>query len=218
MQKHRTNNRGIAAVGVLLIMVIAALVAFAGWYVWQSQHKSTKSSETANNQSGNAPTTKATDNTASETTTQPIDETADWKSYTRYGITFKYPQTWTLKAHDSVQSTATDLTSPDFPGTDGNRTGEQIEVSEGIYPQSGLNAENFKSKFIDSNSNDISDFKILTVNGNQAVQYFALKTRTTVFFLPNDKTITFNLDNYPDRAASSTTYNEMINTVTLQHE
>lgn len=203
----KKNQSGFSAVELLILLVVIGLIGGAGWYVWQSKSKNSSSNNTQTTQNEASKQNSEADNT------KTADETANWKSYTRYGVTFKYPTEWGFKANDNTQSTSTDLTSPEF-ADDGSK-GEQITVDEVQFAQSGLTADNFKTKHLDANQNSYSDYKTLTVNGKKAVQFYSGDSRTTVFFLADDKTVTFVLDTFPKRDAASTTYNKVIETVKI---
>lgn len=209
MRKLLKNSAGFGVIGAFLVLVVIGLVGFAGWYVVQAKNKANKPLVTQTSTIAE----QASNNTELEK--QPEDETANWKSYTRYGITFKYPSDWNLKANDSGQSQSTDLTSPDYETTEEVSKGEVVSVGETNYPQSGLTAENFKSRHLDPNPNPYSEYKTLIINGQKVVQFYRGDSQTTVFFLANDKTVTFGLDTFPNRAASSNVYNKMIETVVI---
>lgn len=86
------NQKGFSVIEGFLIFIIVAIIAGVGWYVWDS---SKKTDETLKN-TGNSkviPTKKKTD--SSKVTPDPY---SGWKAYTnsKYGISFKYPTTWTL--------------------------------------------------------------------------------------------------------------------------
>ncbi|HJQ08399.1 MAG TPA: hypothetical protein VJ836_02850 [Candidatus Saccharimonadales bacterium] len=177
-------------------------MGFAGYHAYQKSQDSTSATSTQ------TPSTNSQSN-------QKADETATWKSYSRYGVAFKYPADWSIKADDSSQSTAATLTGPDFSVSDESPKGERITVDQTQFAQTGLTAENFKTKHLDLSPNEHSDYKVLTVNDKKAVQFYSGDSRTTVFFLANDKTVTFVLDTFPDRAAASATYSKVIETITI---
>ncbi len=68
---------------------------------------------------------------------------------------------------------------------------------------------------LDPNPNPYRDYKVLTINGKKAVQFYRGDALSTVFFLANDKTVILLLDTFPDRAASSSVYNKVLETVTI---
>jgi prepilin-type N-terminal cleavage/methylation domain-containing protein len=66
---RRQKQSGFTVVEVLLVLILIAIVAFAGYYVWNSQQNSDKPANTA---SKNATTQSHTTNTPAKT----VDETA----------------------------------------------------------------------------------------------------------------------------------------------
>jgi uncharacterized protein YxeA len=203
----KLNKKGFGVVEVLLIFVIVALIGGVGFYIYsKNQNDNTDkllSDITVNLQKKEEPKQKT------------VDPYADWKSYSRYGVTLKYPEDWSVKAHNNTQAQNTDLTSPDFPGSDSAPTGQRVSFGETKFPQTDLTADNFKTSHLDPNPNPYSEYKKLTINGKKAIQFYRGDARTTVFFLPGNKTITFDLDTFPNRADNSSEYNKIVESVTF---
>lgn len=186
---------GFSAIEIILMVILAGVIGFGAWYVWQAN------------------TNRTTNETAQLANDLPI---VTHKTFDRYGITFSYPADWTLEAQNNPQSTATILTSPDFTSAGDQTVGQHVSIGEGDYPQSDLTAENFKTKHLDPNPNPYSDYKELTINGHKAVQFYRGDSRQTVFFLPNGKEVTLTLDNFPTRNAPSAAYDEIVSSVVIK--
>jgi type II secretory pathway pseudopilin PulG len=87
------DQKGLALLESLLILVIVALIGFIGWYVWNSNKKTNVSLNNANKSSNVAPQIKAAKKSSgsntSATTSEPM---ANWKEYkSKFGFSFKYP-------------------------------------------------------------------------------------------------------------------------------
>lgn len=186
------KTAGFGVVEIILIVVIIGLVGFIGYYAYQQQTNP-----------ANAP--------AAVSQNTPADATASWKTHARYGVTYKYPADWQIKENNTTQSMATYLSSPSLVADP--TKGDSVTVDITDFNQTGLTAENFKTKHLDANPNDYRDYRELTINGKKAVQFYRGDARTTVFFLPNDVYVTFSLDTFPDRAAASADYDRIIGTV-----
>lgn len=87
--KWQLTEQGFGLVGGLLIVVVVALVAGAGAYLWHKDHSTEMSIGNSSSKSGSSTTTG--------TTTTP-DPYAGWKTYcdSTYHYCFKYPSGWTL--------------------------------------------------------------------------------------------------------------------------
>lgn len=194
------NEKGFTVVEIILAVVVVGLLVGLGWYVWQA----------------NMPpaTMKTGTSTAPQTTEQEPADTTRPKSYTRYGLTFSYPQDWALAAADNMQSRSTVLTSPDF--TDTGTQGQRVTIDEAVFLENNLTADNFRTKHLDANPNSYRDYKDLTIDGKKAVQYRQGDSLTTVFFLADGKKVVFVLDTFPDRNATSPVYTQVVESVVLQ--
>ena len=93
MNKIFKNENGFGAVEILLVILIIAIVSFGGYYVWNTQHKSSTQNTRA----------VATKDAASKSA-QSTSPYAGWKSYElKYEkLSFRYPATW--KADDTSSS------------------------------------------------------------------------------------------------------------------
>jgi len=80
----KINQSGFGAVEALLLILVLAVIGFAGFYVWHSQKKT-------------APAATVTTSSDSKATTN--DVYAGWKSYSlKYEkLSFKYPAAWTAQ-------------------------------------------------------------------------------------------------------------------------
>lgn len=85
----RTNQKGFSAVEAVLILIVIALLAFAGWYVWKKNNKDTEP------KSGSA-TSQNQQKDEIKPAEKKVDPYAGWKSgelvYEK--LTYKYPADW----------------------------------------------------------------------------------------------------------------------------
>lgn len=85
----RTNQKGFSAVEAIIILIVVAVLVFAGWYVWKKNNKEpdTKNESTTSQNQKN-------DETKSDE--KKVDPYADWRSgelvYEK--LTYKYPADW----------------------------------------------------------------------------------------------------------------------------
>jgi Tfp pilus assembly protein PilE len=98
MSNVRKNQAGFSAVEVGLIVIIIAILAFVGYYVWHTK-QSVDKSLTANNSSASTQQSSKTN----PTSTTPADPYAGWQSTSGAVISFKYPADWF--AHNSCAPT-----------------------------------------------------------------------------------------------------------------
>jgi hypothetical protein len=86
------NHKGFALVEGLLILVIVAILAGTGWYVFRARNNSNGS---LNNASA-AGSSLAKPPAAPKKTVSTADATADWTAYSKSGtlFTLKYPADW----------------------------------------------------------------------------------------------------------------------------
>jgi prepilin-type N-terminal cleavage/methylation domain-containing protein len=75
--KASTNQKGFGVVEVIIVLVVLALIAVGGWYVWRAQNRGDESQKSGTNQTS--------------------DKYAGWKTYTdtvgRFSL--KHPADWT---------------------------------------------------------------------------------------------------------------------------
>lgn len=98
----KRNENGFSLIESLLVLIIIGLIAFVGWYVWQSKHKTDKLLTTPSS-SVTAPVKK------SKTKSSAADKYAGWKTYTlKYEkASIKYPADWTISEQSSSDSKST---------------------------------------------------------------------------------------------------------------
>lgn len=93
----KTNQSGFSGVEGLLIIVIVAIVGFAGWWVYKSKNDINKTQQNTAQAAGDAQ--KAAPKMVA-TKPAATDPTADWTPYSNKGGKFslKYPKTWVTAA------------------------------------------------------------------------------------------------------------------------
>lgn len=159
----KKQEQGFSAIEVIIILVIAGIIGFAGWFVYNRS----QSKETSNTAS---PSTA----TSATATTAPVavDPYADWQAYTMTStdISFKYPKAWTATTSSSSSiKELVILTAPDkseirlnvskflggFTGDEPTRTIE--DVVEGTNTTTaktyaGLTYKTDEGKYVSSNA------------------------------------------------------------------
>lgn len=202
----KKNQKGLSLVEVFILFLVICLLGGGAWYVWNKRS----------------------------------DETKDWKTYSKFGISFKYPSNWTLKLVDSTQTLEpyqrVDIYSDDYEYSDddeyipvpddtfagGEEKGAVIYVSESHYSVGNLTADNFKEKFLDNSPNRSENFKVIDVNGHQAVQFnyadYVVRHPVTEFFLSDGKVVGFWIDTWTEETdlldVYMDVYNKVVRTVT----
>lgn len=76
-------QKGFGAVEAIIIILIAGLIGFGGWFVWQKQQKDNVQPTT--NNSGQ-----------SENVQKTANPYTSWKTYDDGTVSFKYPNTWSV--------------------------------------------------------------------------------------------------------------------------
>jgi len=96
----KINQKGLSAVEGLLLVVIAAIIGFTGWYVGHTQ-SSTNKTLTSDNSTTPSFKKKAKSNNT--------DITADWTAYTSTlgKFSLKHPKAWVTAAHPELCSNST---------------------------------------------------------------------------------------------------------------
>ena len=129
--EETTNKSGMSTGMIIGIAVIVAFVFGGGAYAYVN-NKAEKEKKDLNaqitelqSQVTSAKTATATTPSSSTSTTTTTDATANWKTYTNpdYGLSFKYPNDWTLGSGESsvyLQSPETIKRKEEgqFPGAD----------------------------------------------------------------------------------------------------
>lgn len=189
------KQNGFSPVEVLVVILIISFVVLVGLAVWNSMLR----------------TSPVVNDTPA--ITEPV-VTDNRIPYEGYGLSFKYPADWKLDDRKSSQSSGTYLTSPDYTETSGAR----ITVDGIVSIHSGVTAENYKAKVLDANpqAGTYKDFKILTVDGKKAVQYYQGDSRQTIFFVANGGMVGFTLDTFPVRDSTSATYDSVVESVIIK--
>lgn len=121
MENNQFNEKGLAGIGVVLVVILVALISGGGIYAWQANKSTSEKAQLQSqitslqsqlNQQKTTPATTPT--TTTPTTTTTTDETADWKTYTneKYGYSFKYPKGWIVASYSKDE----DVVLSDQPG------------------------------------------------------------------------------------------------------
>ncbi|TAH33970.1 hypothetical protein EYC59_04095 [Candidatus Saccharibacteria bacterium] len=84
---HKTNQSGFSTVEAILILVVVAILGFTGWFVWNSQKNTDKTTADTNKSQPAISPKKAVPN--KDTTTQ-ADQTA-YVTVKEWGVRFKVP-------------------------------------------------------------------------------------------------------------------------------
>ncbi len=92
---NKIKNKGFSTIELLIILVIIAILAGVGWYVFKASKKDDKS------KSSSTSTTTDTTKSKSSTSTTKSDPTEGWKSYSNSvgQFSFKYPSSWVEASH-----------------------------------------------------------------------------------------------------------------------
>jgi hypothetical protein len=88
----KKNQKGFSAVEGLLILVIAGLIGFVGWYVWQAKNNADDNLSSA---------TETSNSTQNITNASPY---YGWKIYTSQNekFSFKYPKDWKITSDTPI--------------------------------------------------------------------------------------------------------------------
>lgn len=84
------NQRGVAVIEIILILLVLGVLAFVGWNYYQAKYKATPNKQSKqSNQNGSKKT---------------VSEYEGWKTYTSVdeGLSFKYPSDWSLKKDPKI--------------------------------------------------------------------------------------------------------------------
>lgn len=110
MHKLRTQQKGFTLVEGLLIVLIVALLAFAGYYVWHNQKKK-KDDKAA---STTSQTTNTSDNNDDNQAPAEVDQTVNWAVYTNNAgkFTLRTPTAWVQGANPQLCAEGTVLLGP----------------------------------------------------------------------------------------------------------
>ena len=104
MSRRINDERGLGVVAVVLLIVLAGLIGFVGWYIYQSKTKTNnildKTSQAVSNPSKSPKTTAAKP-------APPVDPTANWTAYSsaagKYSL--KYNPDWKIKECNDAAGT-----------------------------------------------------------------------------------------------------------------
>lgn len=105
---NKVNENGSHLIAIPLLLVVIAIIGFAGWYVWDKNHESKNTQELSSTtqQAASTVTTKlpsissdipvATPTQSTKTSAEEL--TANWDTYTNthFGYSVKYPQDWMI--------------------------------------------------------------------------------------------------------------------------
>ena len=142
-------------------------------------------------------TQEETENTIERQTAK--DETAERKTFSKYGYEFMYPSDWTLS--DSGNNSP-GLTSPDYKESGGRDTakieqGAQIYVTQNDLPRFDITADSYLSNPVLYVADAHKNGRIVLINGDKVVQYEQPSTgydyTDTVFFRKNGTKVTVHI-------------------------
>ena len=132
MEKRKYGQSGFAVLEIILLVVIVGLIAGVGWYVYQSQHKTSNTlNGISSSQSNPAKVAKTTTSTAPN---------PDLSTYSDKYVSFQYPKTWTVIMRydfsDPYGAYSLDITAPVDPAViaakAGNSTPTNLHLSGNI--------------------------------------------------------------------------------------
>lgn len=94
MKNSPLNSKGFGLLGVLVIVLVVAIAGFSGWFIWNKNHDTKKTTDSSNTNGSNKD-----DNT----TTDPYE---GWRTYceTQSKYCFRYPTAWSVES-DAVSTT-----------------------------------------------------------------------------------------------------------------
>jgi type II secretory pathway pseudopilin PulG len=201
----KLNQRGFAALEIVLVIVVLMALAGAGYFVWQKQHDTTSQNSSAKGSVS--------------------------KSYSDNGISFKYTYPSALKATDEE---AQSLQSADFAiigdGPGKITKGESVTITpiyNDIDQEGQIRHVTFDNYLLTTvpDARDrarFSNLKTVTINGAKALQYdmeeSGSENRVTVFFISDTKRIEVEIS-YPKGESAqdhSAAYDQLINSIQLQ--
>lgn len=101
MKLKKINQKGVAPLEIVLLLVVVAIIGGIGWYVYQAKQKNNQ----VNNSAANAGdiTKYAKKKSTPKPAPPPPDPMANWTAYSSQAdqLSFKYPNTWVKSVCDS---------------------------------------------------------------------------------------------------------------------
>jgi hypothetical protein len=176
----KNYQKGFSAVEALLILVIVGVIGGVGYFVYSSQKKTNEALE-------NAAKVSSSVYASTKTETKPVAESeiyVDWKSFSKNGYVFKYPDDWTLLEGQPFGT----VTSPDFKSTGvQSRTvtsGIMVYFDQTDIPQTNITADSYKSSTLYSPT--YSNFEKKSINDKAVVRYHISDNIIRTVFFKND--------------------------------
>lgn len=106
------KQQGFSVIHIIMFIVLAGIIGFTGWYVWDTNKKASDTLESADQQSFKKAEKSSNDKNAAKKTAE--DPTKDWKSYTstagKYSL--KYPPAWVVAENPEQCTDGTFLVGP----------------------------------------------------------------------------------------------------------
>jgi hypothetical protein len=166
-----------------LLLIIAAILVGAIWFVWQSNDNTDKS-------------LKSTKKTQTQTPTETVDTYKGWKSYTwtAQGVSFKYPGDWTVQENTSmgrlyVKNSTVDLAKEQTPenfqqlwlsvDTDETAAARETNIKKGVSAFREVIGE-VKASTIKAGSLTINVYEYETTGGPTLEAYWTNKAGSRV--------------------------------------
>jgi hypothetical protein len=204
----KKDQNGFSAVEAILILVVLGIIGAAGWYVLRVRSD--------NKQPDQQSTTQKT------TDQQPVDTTATWLTFSKYGYSFKYPKDWVLvdNGNDNPR-----LTSPNYKdnaagGNQGTSTilsGESFGVTQTSVPQTDVTADNYLTNPVLFPAVTGRTGKVVSINGAKTVQIVTIQNEydstQNVFFRKDGTRVTVGIGYAHGTKPDTQTYNALLKTV-----
>ena len=162
----KNNESGVAHITAIVVVLVLATVGVVGLKVWDNQKKEKNinlvkpEQPTSNNQTGQNSSPRVAKSYSYD----------GWKSYSKYGMTFKYPKEWQLTEPDPEKNLSLSVSSADYKneGGDGDHPGKGGAIyvdqyTNGNGTTTGLTADNFKSKR--SGGDKFKSYEVFIING-----------------------------------------------------
>lgn len=201
----KRNQHGYGAIEALLILLVIAILGFVGWFVYNKQKESTK-------------TTQSTPSSSTITTPNPTPATntpsTEWKSYTNkeYGFSYRYPPIWTTSPDTPANYDKAPPTASEFTTGLRVRAGDKQIDTVAVEIHKGTLSENVAVRdeayaYPPANNKVVKNSS--TLKGKQAVSYEVTNNTITskrYLFAVGDKTYAFTSQHEKFNTENSSDY------------